>query len=122
MLRRIGYVRIFVSDFDRAVGFYTTQLGMPLSFRDDDLGWAQLDTAGAVLALERTDPQSEEGQGLIGRFLGITMMVPDLRDAYETLQTRGVRFTGPPEKMPWGGTITHLYDPDENVLTLLEGE
>jgi predicted enzyme related to lactoylglutathione lyase len=120
----IGYrlllVRVFVRDFERAVRFYTEALGMKLSFRDDSLGWAQLATAGAELALERDRGEREDGgdEELVGRFVGVSLAVEDIEQVYETLRARGVEFLRPPEKMPWGGVLAHLRDPDGNVLTL----
>jgi catechol 2,3-dioxygenase-like lactoylglutathione lyase family enzyme len=35
-------VRIFVTDWPRAVRFYTGTLGLPLAFANEALGWAQL--------------------------------------------------------------------------------
>ena len=39
-------VRIFVSDWERALSFYTEKLGMKLLGRFDDMGWAELDAGG----------------------------------------------------------------------------
>jgi catechol 2,3-dioxygenase-like lactoylglutathione lyase family enzyme len=44
-------VRVFVTDWERAVRFYTETLGIPTTFRSDEMGWAQLDTGAANLAL-----------------------------------------------------------------------
>ena len=43
----------------------------------------------------------------------------DLEVVFEELMTRGVRFESPPTQQPWGGSLAHFSDPDENVLTLL---
>jgi uncharacterized glyoxalase superfamily protein PhnB len=73
------------------------------------------------LALERVDPSDGEGRALVGRFVGVSLPVPDILAAYETLAARGVDFVGPPEKQPWGSVLAHLRDPDGNILTLLGG-
>jgi lactoylglutathione lyase len=114
-------VRIFVTDFERAVRFYTETLGMPLSTRDDAMGWAQLRIAGADLALER-DHSESDGDGeesAVGRFVGVSLAVEDIEHTYQTLLARGVEFVAPPERMPWGGVLAHFRDPDRNVLTLV---
>jgi catechol 2,3-dioxygenase-like lactoylglutathione lyase family enzyme len=120
---RLLLVRIFVRDFERAVRFYTETLGMPLAFRDDAIGWAQLRIPGADLALER-DSGEQEGEGddgeasMVGRFVGVSLAVDDIDHTYQTLLARGVEFLRPPQRMPWGGVLAHLRDPDGNVLTL----
>ena len=53
-------VRIFVDDWPRAVAFYVETLGMPLLYRDDEGGWAQVDVGNAELGIERVDPSDEE--------------------------------------------------------------
>jgi catechol 2,3-dioxygenase-like lactoylglutathione lyase family enzyme len=117
---RLMLVRVWVTDFDRAVRFYTDTLGMKLAYRSDELGWAQLATAGAELALERDRGESDAGEEyLVGRFVGVSLAVDDVEKRYETLRARGVQFLRPPEKMPWGGVLAHLRDPDGNVLTLV---
>jgi catechol 2,3-dioxygenase-like lactoylglutathione lyase family enzyme len=118
---RLLLVRIFVRDFERAVRFYTETLGMKLSHRSDELGWAQLATGGAELALERDRGEGEDGhdEDLVGRFVGISLAVENIMETYETLRARGVEFLRPPAKMPWGGVLAHFRDPDGNVLTLV---
>jgi len=110
-------VRVFVADWERALRFYTGLLEMPLAFRSDELGWAELDTGGARLALERA--ADDEGRALVGRFVGVSLRVADIHALHERLSRRGVEFPGPPAKQPWGGVLAHLRDPDGNVLTLL---
>ena len=109
-------VRVFVSDWEKAVEFYQTTLGMKVVFKSPEMGWAQLDTGACNLAIERADAESEE---LVGRFAGVSLHVPDIQATYEVLSDRGVAFNSPPEKQSWGGTLAHFKDPDGNVLTLL---
>jgi predicted enzyme related to lactoylglutathione lyase len=112
-------VRIFVTDWDRAIRFYTEILGMHATYRNDKIGWAQMATGEGQLALERVDPSDQEGKALVGRFVGVSLQVPDIQATYKILVERGVEFVAPPENQPWGGVLAHLRDPDGNVLTLL---
>lgn len=114
---RLSYVRVFVRDWPRALAFYGETLGIPFSFKSDEMGWAQLATGDAQLALERSTPGEEEE--LVGRFLGVSLSVADVDAAYQDLRGRGVEFLAPPERMPWGGVLAHFRDPDGNVLTLI---
>jgi predicted enzyme related to lactoylglutathione lyase len=85
-------VRVFVTDWDRALRFYTETLGPPY--------------------------EGAEGP-LVGRFVGVSLRVDDIDETYQTLRGRGVEFVAPPARMPWGGVLAHFRDPDGNVLTLL---
>lgn len=118
---KIGFVRVFVSDFSRAFQYYTTTLGMELDYTDGS-NWAQYNSGNDVsLAIEVCDPaRLEAGSKLVGRFVGVTLMVDDIAKTYRDLSDRNVDFTGIPEKQAWGGTLAHLKDPDGNILTLME--
>jgi lactoylglutathione lyase len=113
----LSFVRIFVTDWPRAIRFYTETLDMPPALITD--GWAQFATGQAQLALERVDPDDPESDESVGRFVAVSLTVADIHSVFETLKRRGVEFLGEPETQPWGGTLAHLRDPDGNVLTLL---
>ena len=116
---KLSNVRVFVTDWHRAISFYTEILGMAVAHRSDEMGWAQMDTGEAHLALERVDASDPESRELVGRFVGVSLQVADIFATYTLLTTRGVEFVGPPEKQAWGGVLAHLRDPDGNVLTLV---
>jgi predicted enzyme related to lactoylglutathione lyase len=115
----LAVVRLFVHDWERAVQFYTEALGMTIERRADEFGWAQFATGPCSLAVERLHRDDPEAAALVGRYVGVSLRVPDLEGAYHTLVERGVEFLSPPEKQAWGGTLAHLRDPEGNVLTLL---
>lgn len=116
---RLFAVRVFVSDWDRAIRFYTETLGIPVAFRDDETGWAQFATGEGQLALERAAPDDPGAGALVGRFVGVSLEVTDVEATHKALVERGVEFLAPPERQPWGGVLAHLRDPDGNVITLL---
>jgi predicted enzyme related to lactoylglutathione lyase len=118
---KIGFVRVFVADFAKSLDFYTQTLGMEIDYTDKE-SWAQFKSGEDVsLAIEKCDPDHvEEGSRLVGRFVGVTLMVDDIEEQYKRLVAKGVEFTGRPEKQGWGGTLAHLKDLDGNVLTLMQ--
>jgi catechol 2,3-dioxygenase-like lactoylglutathione lyase family enzyme len=116
---KLATVRVFVTDWERAIRFYSDTLGMAVAHRSDEWGWAQMATGEGQLALERVDAGDDEGQALVGRFLGVSLQVANVVAIYEALAERGVEFVAPPERQPWGGILAHLRDPDGNVLTLV---
>jgi len=111
-------VRIYVTDRQRALDFFSKTLGMPVIFAGTEMGWAEFDTGEARLVIERVSPDDAEGNQLAGRFVSVSLQVDDIRATYETLRSRGVEFLEPPETQPWGGVLAHFRDPDGNVLTL----
>ncbi|KAG0060810.1 hypothetical protein BGZ89_011956 [Linnemannia elongata] len=48
---------------------------------------------------------------------GISFGVKDMQGTYDSLVKKGVKFSMPPTKMPWG-TMAQMEDPDGNSLTL----
>lgn len=118
MLDRISGVRVFVRDTARSRDFYERALGLTLRAEAGDA--LLFDTGTCTLIVEACDPDDEEGRALIGRFTGVSFDVSDIAAVQAAMEERGVRFDGPPETQPWGGRLTHFYDPDENVLTLVQ--
>jgi lactoylglutathione lyase len=118
---KIGFVKVFVTDLEKSLEFYTKTLGMELDFTDER-HWAQFKSGEDVsLAIEKCDAgHVVQGSNVVGRFVGVTFMVDDIAETYEHLVGRGVHFTGPPEKQHWGGTLAHFKDLDGNVLTLMQ--
>jgi len=112
-------VRIFVRDWDAACAFYGKTLGLAERFREDDVGWAEYDVGGACFGIERVAPGDAEGGAMVGRFVGASLQVDDIEAVHRELAAKGVTFSSPPEKQPWGGTLAHMQDPDGNTLTLL---
>ena len=117
---KIYAVRVFVRDWERAVRFYTETLGMKTTFADAEMGWAELGTGEAHLAIERwPEGESDDEEELVGRYVGVSLTVADVQKSYETLRERGVEFLAPPSQQPWGGVLASFRDPEGNVLTLL---
>ena len=116
---KLSAVRIYVTDWEKSLEFYSDVLEMPVVFAGAEMGWAELDTGEAHLALERINPADAEAADLVGRFVSVSLQVDDIRATYEILKSRGVDFLAAPEKQPWGGVLAHFRDLDGNVLTLL---
>ena len=117
----IGFVKVYVTDLSKSLDFYTKTLGMEIDFTDHK-NWAQFKSGEEVsLAIEQSSAdRTIFGSKVVGRYVGVTLMVDNIIQLFEKLQTKGVRFIGPPEKQPWGGTLVHLKDLDDNILTLMQ--
>ena len=114
----IGAVRIFTADIESALEFYNEKLGLTLLHQDDET--AILDTGQAKLIVEAADPTTVEEAELIGRFTGFSFTVDSVAEWFSSLRANGVSFDGLPEAQEWGGALAFFYDPDGNVLTLVE--
>ena len=112
-------IRVFVSDIHRARSFYRDQLGMPLATDGAGHGYLVFAPGNIKLLIEACDPSGGEGKALVGRFVGLSLRVPNVQEAYNELLRRGIEFDGAPEKQPWAGTRAHFLDPDRNILTLV---
>lgn len=116
---KLWYANVFVHDLDRAVRFYEGTLGLKLRHADSEHGYASFDAGPVGLGLAAVAEGAPES-ALVGRHSRIGLGVPDLDAAHRELSERGVRFTQPPERQPWGGYLALLADPDGNVFYLDE--
>src|SRR5262245_47666640 len=89
--------------------------------RQGILGPIQKSGKDVSLAIQKCAPDYvEQGSRMVGRFVGVTLMVDDIEEQYNRLVAKGVEFTGRPEKQSWGGTLANLKDLEGNVLTLMQ--
>lgn len=119
MSYRLFAVRIFSFKWEESLRFYEDAVDLPLFYINSDFGWAQFDLGGVYLGLEKCDPNDPESKDLVGRFVGASLQVENIEATYRSLSSKGVEFSAPPEKQPWGGTLAHFRDPDGNIITLL---
>ncbi|MEQ9003573.1 MAG: VOC family protein [Pseudomonadales bacterium] len=112
---RIAYVNVFVTDLDRATGFFRDRLGLELQFSAPEHGYASF--AAGPVRLGVAVPGDAEA-ALVGRHTGMGFDVDDLEAEHARLVTQGVQFTMPPTRQPWGGFMALMQDPDGNVFYL----
>lgn len=120
MIAKVDTLRIFICDLTEAITFYHSKLGMKLVYESEDQGWAELELDNLRIGLEVVEPDTEEYEGLVGRFVGISFRVQDIQDAFNKLKEKGVEFEEPPAQQDWGGWLCHFTDPDGNVLSLTQ--
>jgi catechol 2,3-dioxygenase-like lactoylglutathione lyase family enzyme len=113
-------VAVMVSDRERSVEWYTRGLGLELIESDDH--WVTVGrrgTNGTIHLCQFSDlPDLELEPGETG----IDLRIPgNFEDACRTLETRGVVFSQPATRRPWGW-YAKVVDPDGNVLRLTPAE
>jgi predicted enzyme related to lactoylglutathione lyase len=118
MIRAVKFVSIPVRDQDLALTFYTEKLGFQIltdqAFNDQQR-WIELRIPGSDTKVALFTPPGQEDR--IGSFSNITFMTDDIDRTYRELQERGVVFTAPPTKQPWG-QFAKFQDVDGNQFVL----
>ena len=117
MITHVKFVSIPTADQDRAVAFYTERLGFKIVTDQPFNGtqrWIELriGTSDTRVVLFTMDDGPEPGSTFNG-----ALACDNVERTYEELSSRGVEFTGPPRKEPWG-TFAMFKDPDGNQFVL----
>lgn len=116
MIQKIAYTSVFVLDQDRARAFYTEKLGFEV--REDqrmgDFRWltvsppGQKDVAMILMPLRAGGTMDEATANTLralvekGTFGAGVLATDDCQKTYEELKAKGVTFSQPPEKRPYG--------------------
>jgi len=121
MIKNIHSTTIIVADQDVSLDFYVNKLGWEKrtdAMMGPDFRFLTVAPIGAETELV-LGPASAYGVKPGGGIEnGISLNVENFDETYQTLVSRGVRFTKPPEVMPWGDKGTWMLDPDGNSLFL----
>ncbi len=119
----LGYVVLFVNDFEGAVGFYRDKVGLPVRFRDE--GYAELAVEGAKLALLARGRvpglvgESQAARPAAGAHeAAVTLLVEDVDRTYRELADRGVPFLDTPKDRPWRQRSAHFHDPEGHLVEI----
>lgn len=122
-LKSFAHVRYQVTDIERAIAFYTRELGFELEeqvgqvFASVTLGKLRLILSGPGSSGARAMPDGRRQEpGGWNRFL---VYVDDLEANVERLKEHGVRFRNEVEAGP-GGKQIQIEDPDGNPIELHE--
>jgi catechol 2,3-dioxygenase-like lactoylglutathione lyase family enzyme len=121
MLKRVVYVALLVSDQDKALDFYTNVIGLEKRGDYPTPAGPRFLTVGVkgqdldLVLWPGTPARGDAGSAVY------TIEVEDVRVAFETLKSRGVKFE-PPEilEFPWG-SVGRFQDLDGNLLQVREG-
>ncbi len=118
MIKGIKFVGVPVRDQDRALEFYTKQLGFSVLTDqpfNDTQRWIELRIPGADTGIVLFTPPGQEDR--IGSFHSISFWSSNVQKTYDELVARGVEFASPPKAADWG-TFAILKDPDGNQFVL----
>ena len=112
-----GTVTIYVSDMERAVGFYTETLGLKLKYRGGP-GYTAIDAGGFEIGLHGSHPGGPQPGPGGSMSVGFYLDQP-IGEVAARLRAAGVAVDGP---KPGCGPVqlAHFGDPDGNPLYLCE--
>jgi lactoylglutathione lyase len=123
MLWYVGYVVLFVDDFERVLQFYAEKVQLPVRLRAE--GYVEFAVEGAKFALlSRARVPELVGQGhgerpKSGPHEGaVTVLVEDVSRIYRDMAARGVKFLAPPQDRPWGQRSAYFEDPEGHLIEI----
>lgn len=123
MLWYLGYVVLFVDDFEGTMDFYAKQVGLPVRLRAD--GYAEFAVEGAKFALLARSRVGEllgeksDGKAVPGPDKGaVTVLVEDVDRVFRELCGRGVQFLGAPADRAWGQRSVYFRDPEGHLIEI----
>ena len=122
---KIEFNTVYVSDQQRALDFYTQQLGFEVRQDDTmpgDLRWltVALPDRETGIVLASGYGAGEGADARVGTFTGVGFTTDDIQALYEQLSGRGVEFTEAPTMQPWGLMQAQFADPDGNVFVVTQ--
>src|ERR1044071_7560338 len=110
MITHVKFVSVPTSDQDRALKFWTDQVGFTLMTDQpfsDTQRWIELKVRDSDTRFVLFTPDGQEDR--IGSFFNGALACDDVEATYRQLSERGVEFDGPPQKQPWGTFATFRH-------------
>ncbi|MEI9993276.1 MAG: VOC family protein [Rhizomicrobium sp.] len=119
MITQVKFISIPVRDQQRALQFYTEKLGFRIA-TDQQMGpngqrWIELRIGKAETRFVLFTMAGEEDR--VGTRMNCSLACDDVETTWRQLSERGVEFTGPPQKQPWGSFVI-MKDSEGNQLVL----
>jgi predicted enzyme related to lactoylglutathione lyase len=115
-MMRLHSVRIPCRKLGESAAFYVKVLGVKPAFGSADGEYVGFRLDSGTVLLEPEDAEEFAS----GRYLGFSLETDDIQAFYRDASERGVTFTGPPMRQPWGGTMTHVEDCNGNIFSIVQ--
>jgi predicted enzyme related to lactoylglutathione lyase len=117
MISHVKFVSIPTRDQDRALKFWTDRVGFRVLTDqpfNEKQRWIELrvgssETRFVLFSMDNGPQPGGQFNGALG--------CDNVEQTYQELVAKGVEFTGPPQKQPWG-TFAIFTDPDGNQFVL----
>ena len=118
MITHLKFVGIPTRDQERALRFYTEQMGFAVATDqkfDAKQRWIELRIANSPTRVVLFTPDGHEDR--IGTRFNGSFSCDDVAATYRQLSARGVEFVSAPQRQPWG-EFAIFKDPDGNQFVL----
>jgi catechol 2,3-dioxygenase-like lactoylglutathione lyase family enzyme len=104
------------SDLEKSIAWYRDILGFDLIYKIDDMGWCEMKSpiAGVAIGLSQVESPDVKGGATL------TWGVKDIDAARSALESKDVRFDGETMTIPDMVRLATFYDPDGNKLMLYQ--
>jgi|SRR5215469_2918129 len=124
---RFGGTVLYVDDVDATADFYRRAFGLGLRFFDQELGFAELETGGSLLAIASHSlgeflMPGEYARPADGRPAGveIAFLTNDVPATYAKALDEGATAVSSPRRMPWGLEVAYVRGPEGTIIGLTE--
>lgn len=122
-ISKLQFTTVYVSDQDAALDFYVNKLGFQVaedSTFAPGMRFLAVVPPGAQTGIVLFKPHEADSpeMAFVGTFSGIVVTADDVQATYQELADRGVYFTEPPTRQPWGGVQAQFNDQDGNRFVL----
>src|SRR5215469_7967229 len=117
MITHLKFAGVPCRDQAKALEFWTRKMGFRV-LTDQPMGaqrWIELGVGSSDTALVLFTPEGHEDR--VGTFFNGSFACDDVEATHRQLSERGVEFTSPPQKQPWG-TFAKFKDEDGNEFVL----
>jgi lactoylglutathione lyase len=116
MIDGVAGVIIWTEDLERLCTFYRDTLGLtPHSIRPHFIAFRWGDVRLSLGRHAHVRGPAQDPYRIM-----INLGVGDIHHVYATLCAKGVTFLKPPTREKWGGWVATFFDPDGNILQLLQ--
>jgi len=117
MIKSLKFAGIAVRDQAKAVAFWTEKVGFRV-MTDQPLGnqrWIELGIGKSETRIVLFTPDGHQDR--VGSFFNGSFACDDVEATYRQMSAKGVEFSKPPKKEPWG-TSAVFKDADGNSFVL----
>ncbi len=109
-------ISVNVSDFDKAIDWYSRALGFELEYRLDQYKWCEMRTPHPNINVGLGESEEVKNGGTVP-----TWTVKDIDAARSHLESVGARFDGDTYQIEDMVKLATFYDPDGNAWMLAQG-
>lgn len=116
MVDAIAGVIIWTQNLKRMINFYEDTLKLkPFSKRSNFVAFKFGDIRLNIGLHSKVKGKSNEPYRIM-----VNLTTYDIQNDYHSLSRQGVKFIRKPEQEHWGGWVATFFDPDGNILQLLQ--